>query len=204
MAFHHALPPARLRADGLTYDRYPFRQASVRRGVPIPLAELADVDPTHIPPTIRTHAGELLFVPTEQKDELVVWARTVGLPLVAREDVWTWLLDPYLDVETGEAERAREYELLAELGFGRAEVDAIREDVGRAMNGYVAITWDWIYLGLWDVLMAKSTALLAPGELIRAAFGRRGGDPGSFYAAAMAIALRGPVKPYEPPAGDPP
>lgn len=187
MSFHPALHPVGILADRLVFGRYPFASASVVRAPEVPATAIADVDPTHIPPTLRTHAGELLFVPPEQADALVAWARGHGVAVVDREDAWMWLLEPFLDTESGPADRQAEYDVLATHGFDRAEVDALRREVARAMNAYVAITWDWAYLGLWDVLMAKHAWLIG--------WVWRPGQRRAFYERAMAIALRAPTKP---------
>lgn len=190
MFFGPPRPPVAFAPEGLTFHRYPFPAASIGRGGHVPTGEVVDVDLGQIPPAVHTRAGDLLFVPQPHREELVAWARAAGVPLVARDDVWSWLLEPFLDVETGEGERAREYEILAALGFERAEVDALRAEVAPRMDRLVAVTWEWVHLGLWDVLMATSDVSVSwiwrPSARAR------------FYREAVAIALRVPARPWTP------
>ncbi|WP_067857534.1 hypothetical protein [Nocardia shimofusensis] len=84
--------------------------------------------------------------------------------------------------EYGEAERAP----LHTAGISREEVVGIRERVGALMFHYnfVAMAWEWVAMGLHDLLLAACGPLVAPE--VRAELG----DLPACYDWAVRIAER--------------
>ena len=170
--------------DGLTYSDYPFPPSAAHGGRLIPWATVRDADPASFPPEIRLHTGETLVVNALQRDELATELALRGVRIVARPDVWGWLLEPYLDTEFSPSDQARTLEHLTAAGIARGEVDRIRREVGGFVLAYNALQWEWIHLGLSDLLFARMSPWT---RLTRGLRGERFSD---FYWWAMALADR--------------
>ncbi len=103
--------------------------------------------------------GETLFVPGRQCDELRAFGARYRIPLVQRTYVWDLLLEPYVSTEfTDAADRRTREELLA-IAFTDEEITEIRARFGPAMTAYNGVLWDWVHLGLYDLLLALTGAL---------------------------------------------
>lgn len=149
---------------------------------------LRDADPAAAPPEIRTVSGETLFVPAGRRGELELFCRDNQIPLRVRPDVWGDLLEPFLDTEPTDEERAATLGRLNRVGLGAAEVAAIREEVAPLVLAYNAVHRDWHHLGLADLLDA-ATAVRLPGVRAAEPAGRAG-----FFSWAMRIADLGAAR----------
>jgi hypothetical protein len=124
----------------------------------IPASTLAEVCCGWWPPTLRTRDGEYLFVPATQMHQLADFAQANGVPFVDREDLWTWVLEPFLDTEFSAEDTERVVALLERGGLPRDELRRLRERVEGRMLELTAVTWEWQHYGLADVLAAMATA----------------------------------------------
>ena len=176
--------------DGITFRRYPFPPASVCRDRHLPWSKIRDLDPDAAPPEIRTADGETLFVHAKQAVELRNACDAAGLPIVPRVDVWDLLLEPYLDTSFDAEDQERTRSKLEACGISRQETTRIRRRVGATMLAYNAVLWDWVHLGLYDLLTAsrRSPTWLTLGHRL---LPRR---YAKFYWWAMEIADRGPPR----------
>jgi len=59
--------------QGIHFEAYPFVGASVYPSGLLPLPEILDIDPDDHPPSLRTRAGEVLFLPAACREELKRW-----------------------------------------------------------------------------------------------------------------------------------
>ncbi|HEU0076879.1 MAG TPA: hypothetical protein VFQ76_04465, partial [Longimicrobiaceae bacterium] len=138
---------------GIAFDRYPYPGARVHPRGTVPWSAVLEVDPAASPPELRI-AGETLFVSAELRGELARAAQANGVPTVRREDVWDMLLEPFLDTWFDDDVQERTLQQLEENGIGRAEAERIRERVGFAVLHHNGMLWEWVHLGLWDLLEA--------------------------------------------------
>jgi hypothetical protein len=183
--------------DGIAFDRYPYPGARVHPRGLVPWTEVLEVDPAASPPEVRI-AGETLFVSHELREELARAAEAHAVPTVRRADVWDMLLDPFLDTWFDDDIQELTLQRLEENGIPRAEAASIRKRVGWAMLHHNAMLWEWVHLGLWDLLEAHRNVWV---RLLR---GLTPGRYRAFYAWAMEIAGRGRVIPeWEPTPDDP-
>ena len=151
----------------ITFGSYPFSAASVYPRGRVAVADIRDVDPDADPPEVRLHRGETLFVSAQPREELRAFCEGNGVPVRRRPDVWGDLLEPFLDTEFRPEDDARTAARLARVGLDAATVAGIRADVGDAMVAYNFDSglWDWVHLGLSDLLQARSGVLA--GERFR-------------------------------------
>jgi hypothetical protein len=177
---------ASIGAEGIELAPYDFPGSSF---YPRGLCRWQDVREIHVPawpPEARTES-EVLFVPATLREPLEGAAAAHRIPIVPRIDVWSLILEPFLDTEHDEAWREQTYASLSRCAIDRATCDAIREELEPAMMAYNfdSMLWDWTHLGLCDALLALR------GELS----GRRHRLPddefAAFYRRAMDLALRG-------------
>lgn len=180
------LGQAHFSAAGVAFESYPFRSAYVFPAGVLPLQAIREVLPNAIPPELRTHTGEVLFVAAEQKTQLITWAAEHGLACVRRIDTWSLILEPYLDTEFSVAEQQATLAQLEKCGISAAECEALRAEVGAAMMAYnfQSMLWDWVHLGLYDLLCALSGHPFPKHRLNDDRFTH-------FYRRAMELAERG-------------
>jgi hypothetical protein len=143
-------------SDHIQFHDYPFAAASVSKQGALFYSDICEVLPTRFPPEVRTHQGEVLFIPAVQRDELTRIATQHQLPITDRIDLWAMLLEPFLDTEHSPAEQARTLALLAQYGVPNDETRRIRSQVARIMLAYnfASGLWEWVHLGLFDLLNA--------------------------------------------------
>ncbi|MEM8532620.1 MAG: hypothetical protein AAGF95_17380, partial [Chloroflexota bacterium] len=117
---------------------------------------IREIVPSGTPPEIRTYQGEVLFVSALQKDVLIEVAQTHNIPLVQRVDVWSLILEPFLDTELDEQMKLFTQHKLAENGVSRVYCTQLRERFGPIMYVYNfdTLLWEWVHLGLYDLLCA--------------------------------------------------
>ncbi len=173
---------ARFEPEALWLEAYPFPRGD--RSPRIPVEALREVCVGWFPPTVSTREGEYLFVPAEQARALADFASQHGVPFVQRFDVWSFLLEPFLDTELSPELEEGNLRCLEENGVGRAEARAIRERVERRMLALTTATWEWVHYGLHDVLTVMRPFTFTTGV----SFAR-------FYDEAMQLAERGRVQP---------
>ncbi|MBX7220604.1 MAG: hypothetical protein K1Y36_11710 [Blastocatellia bacterium] len=173
--------------DGIRFSDYPFSPASISPSGCLGFEQITALDVTGAPPEIRTKAGEILFVSAEQKELLTATARHYKLPAQRFLDVWSLLLDPFLDTEFTPEQTEQTIGRLAETGISREETQTIRARVEKTMLAYnfASGLWEWGHLGLFDLLQAHR------GHL--SGWGFRLSSQGfhEFYWWAQEIALRG-------------
>ncbi len=144
--------------DTITFLNYPFEPSVAFKHATITAAEIDNIDPTSYPPTVKI-GNELLFVRATQQDALKKFAADNNLTTVDRPDLWSWILEPFLDTEFTDETDKRLKILLAEYGLTEEFVFSLRQALGTQMIKYNFDTmlWDWTHLVAFDVLSAMST-----------------------------------------------
>lgn len=170
--------------DHICFLRYEFRGASVHPFGMVTPVRIRDADWTAIRPEIRTTLGETLFVPHRRKSDLEKFCDRHGIVRVSRPDTWADLLEPFLDTRFGPDDERTCFDRLGKAGFPREEVTRIRQRLGPLMYAYNfdAMVWEWIQLGLFDVLNAANAPIVKSSLQIAL------GDPAVFYDWTMKIA----------------
>ena len=132
------------------------------------------------PPVIVSTAGEALLISRTELDGLKALCAQHNIPFTKRYDVWSDLLDPFLDTEFSPEDQDANRQRLNERGhLTDVEIDAIRAEVEKKMLRLTGLTWEWQHYGLADVLSA-----MKPKTWI----GRQKWT--AFYAQAMEISVR--------------
>jgi len=142
-----------------------------------------------IPPAIRTNKNELIFVNEKIKKELKSIFIKNNIEIVKREDLWSYILECFLDTEFTKRTEIYCYEKLKENGINKEKCDGIRKCINNMMISYNfdSCLWDWTYLGLFDLLSA------ANGILSGAKYKMSKDKYKSFYQEAKKIALQGKI-----------
>lgn len=141
---------ARVERDGLTLERYRFGAASRV----VPASDIGEVCVAWWPPTVRTRSGEYVFVPAARARPLADLATAHDIPFVQRIDVWSLVLEEFLDTEFTPEQQERTLVALEDNGVTRAETMRWRKLVGKRMLWLTVCTWEWVYYGIYDVLTA--------------------------------------------------
>ncbi|MFE3446237.1 hypothetical protein ACFXNW_24690 [Nocardia sp. NPDC059180] len=147
-------------------------------------AEIRDADPAAISPEIRTRTGITLFVSATQREDLREFCAANAITISRRFDVWADLLEPYLDTEFPDDVHRGTIVRLERAGIPAEEIARIRERVGPVVHAYNTMVWEWVHLGLPDLLEAGITRFVP--QHLRAGLG----DLAEFRAWAMAVADR--------------
>jgi hypothetical protein len=144
-----------IEARTIKFINYIFKPSvACGRGV-IEAQEIVDIDFKSSPITLRVE-DELLFIPKNQEHELRAFSKRNNLKTVSRLQIWSWLLEPFLDTELTDDHSNRLIGLLAQHGISQEDANKIRTEVGEQMLKYNFDTmlWEWMDLGLYDVLRA--------------------------------------------------
>ncbi|WP_143466939.1 hypothetical protein [Lentzea kentuckyensis] len=170
--------------DHIAFAGYEFPWASVHPHGVVPVSSIRDAYVAVGPLEVRTHAGETLFLPWDDRDGLAEFCRRHDIALVRRLDVWGNLLDPFLDTEFSDAEVAATDARLRAVGLSQESIDATRARVGPLMRSYNfdSMLWEWGHLGLFDLLKAMNGTLVDPALPVAL------GDLDEVYRWAMEIA----------------
>lgn len=144
--------------DILTFTDYPFRPSIAFKQATFKPSDIDNIDPTGYPPTIKV-GNELLFVSAKQKDELKKFVADNNIKTVDRLDIWSWILEPFLDTEFTAETDQRLTTLLEDYGLTADKVKSLRAEVETQMLKYNFDTmlWEWGGLGVSDVLRAMRT-----------------------------------------------
>lgn len=172
----------RFEPGALTLVDYPFPRGE--RPSRLASAEIGEVCVGWFPPTVRTREGEYLFIPAEQARELADFASQHGIPFVRRDDLWSFILEEFLDTEFPPESQEATLRYLERNGVSRAETRAMRKLVGKRMLARTALSWEWQHYGLYDVLDAMRPFTFTTGW----SFAR-------FYDESMRLADRGSTRP---------
>jgi len=148
----------RIESDYLQIDGYPFQPSIAYKQTKIRKDIIDDVDIEFYPPTIRIK-DELIFLTSERRDEIKKFAHRNDLKTVKRQDIWSWILEPFLDTEYTKETDKRLTKLLNDYGLTNELVKSIRKEVKTQMLKYNFDTmlWEWVALGAEDVLKAMRT-----------------------------------------------
>lgn len=174
---------------GIKFEDYPYAPASVYPDGEILYEEIQEINSSGTPPEVWTKTGDILFVSATQKAELKAKAKENNIPDNNRIDVWDLILEPFLDTEFSEEEQERTIKLLEKQGIAREEVFRLREESEAVMIAYNfdSMLWDWVHLGLSDVLDARM------GKLSGDKFKLSEKEFAEFYKKAIALARKGKV-----------
>ncbi|TVT25206.1 hypothetical protein FNH05_32205 [Amycolatopsis rhizosphaerae] len=172
--------------DRILFLRYDFPGATVHPTGTLTAGQIRDADWELWRPEIRTTLGETLFVPHEQQAELKQFCLRNDIAGKQRLDIWSDLLEPFLDTEFSPEHVQATDNRLRQAGLSCEEAAGIRRRLTPLMHAYNfdSMLWEWVDLNLYDLLSAATGPLVAPG--IQAALG----DLAEFYGWAMEIADR--------------
>lgn len=172
--------------DNIRFLSYDFPGATVHPTGSLVAAQVRDADWTTAPPEIRTVLGETLFIPREQQAELEQFCRRNHIKKKHRPDTWSDLLEPFLDTWFDPDDEQATEQRLRQAGLSPQEVVDIRQRLAPLMNAYNfdGMLWEWVDLGLFDLLHAVT------GPLVKPSLQATLGDPKAIYAWAMEIAER--------------
>lgn len=147
--------------EGINFVEYPFLAASIYPHGLIAFSNIDEYIENFIPPAIKTKTHEILFVPETVKEQVKSLCTEKCIPVVSRDDNWSFILEPFLDTEFTEDTKENCYIKLEENGISRQLCDNIRSEVEESMLAYNfdSCLWEWVYLGLFDLLNACSGIL---------------------------------------------
>ncbi len=177
----------KFRSDYIEVRSYRYPPATIYPSGKIEKSEISDVGLSCTPPEIRTLDGEFLFIPATMKEELTCWCNVNNVPCRNRIDVWDLLLEPFLDTEFTNHEKEKTISRLHDCDIDAVEVESVRKRVSKAMIAYNfdSFLWDWVHLGLSDVLDAFLGILAGPGHKLSSI------EYAQFYWYGMELASRG-------------
>jgi len=146
--------------DFIEITNYPFEPSIAYRQTHFSAKEIRNIDYKSYPPTIQID-NELIFLSAEKRTELEIFAQNNDMKLIERQDIWGWILEPFLDTEFADDENTHLMKLLNEYGLTENMVSEIRNKVGPQMIKYNFDTmlWEWVNLGASDVLRAMRLKL---------------------------------------------
>ncbi len=104
------------------------------------------------PPAIITKQEEILFIPRTQIELLVEFTDQHKIHKDDTIDVWSLILDPFLDTEFSAESTENTIRLIESLGIVRKETLAFRKQLEKPMLLHTMLTWEWQHYGFYDLL----------------------------------------------------
>lgn len=104
--------------------------------------------------TAKINGNELIFLRGASEEDVVRFAARYSIPACKRQDNWFLICDEFLDNEIDALDRGRITRLLLQAGISLVEQKQIKKRVAFAMLVRTYFTWEWIYYGQYDVLLA--------------------------------------------------
>ncbi len=163
--------------QSIHFTGYPFpsiRDITLEHG---DICEIVD----WYPPAILTHQNEFLIFSREHWDVAVAFANQTSIATSQRQDIWSLILDPFLDTVLSDDHYQHTDAILRQAGLTKQAVGELRQRLDAPMMRLTALTWEWGGYSLYDALNA-----FKPLNPMKQAEWRR------FYAEAMTIALKTP------------
>jgi hypothetical protein len=150
---HIAIEP-----DELIISDYLFEPSIAFRKPNIQVSQITDIDLNAYPPTVRV-GDEVIFLSSQHKDNLRLFAYANQIPITERPDIWSWILEPFLDTEFTNDTNERVNHLLRRYGLDENAVTELRNEIKIQMLKYNFDTmlWEWVNLGANDALSAMRT-----------------------------------------------
>ncbi|MFY9223781.1 MAG: hypothetical protein WAQ98_14000 [Blastocatellia bacterium] len=176
-----------IRPDGFFFTDYPFKPASIYPSGLVSYSHIKEIVICNFPPEIRTKDEEILFITDIKDKKLETVALKNNIALVSKVDVWSYILEPFLDTESTEKQKEETLQLLEKNNISRQECKKLRDFVEQAMTAYnfTSGLWEWFHLGLFDVLLAFTGFLSGHRHKLSDKKFKE------FYHQAMEIANRG-------------
>ncbi|MBI5550809.1 MAG: hypothetical protein HY911_04820 [Desulfobacterales bacterium] len=173
-------PEVALEGGVLRFTSYPFEPAAVFPYGAVGVDPIAEVNLGY-PSQVRLKDGDILFVPQQGKEALITFINQNDVRVERRISIWDALLEPFLDTWVDQETIDRQFAWFERIGLVRNAVDAWRREVAVAMMAYNFGTnlWEWVQLGLYDVLIAQRARLSgeAFADFYRRAVRQAAGDP---------------------------
>ncbi|SEJ25192.1 hypothetical protein SAMN05216327_107355 [Dyadobacter sp. SG02] len=144
-----------IETDKIRIEGYPYKPPVAYGSIELFHQNIINIDVSKRPLTVRT-GDELIFVPASEIEKLSRFALANQIPFIERDDVWSWLLGPFLDSEYTEETHQKLAALLSAYGLSETQVRLTSKEVAIQMFKYNFDTmlWEWCSLGSDDVLRA--------------------------------------------------
>ncbi len=133
---------------------YPIRVAGIAETEKIEAMKIREVRLDRDPLEIMLSGGEVIFLDRKDLIHLETFSQINFLRIIHRPDVWSMLLEPFLDAHHPPEVEARTLLNLKRAGFPENEVEKIRKKVGRAVGKYNSEKWESAHLSHYDLLLA--------------------------------------------------
>ncbi len=131
---------------------YHFRHSSIYKERMVPAHRINEVMLNTYPQSIVIDDREVIFMDGERNDSLSNFAKRNKIPVSCRVDIWSYILEPFLDTELEADEQVRIIEVLAENGILSDEAEAIRSGCKLSMLLNTYFTMEWVYYGHYHYL----------------------------------------------------
>jgi len=176
-----------IKDHSIEYITYPFKCSVAYKHKVIDANSINEIAKNFHPPAILVNNNEFIFINIDDKNDLISFCSRNAIPVYSRCDVWSLILDHFLDTELSEENKERGYLQLSKCGISRQECNKIRQENEKLMfaYNYTSGLWEWIYLGLFDILCANVGYLSGPKHCLSDI------EFKNLYCRAMDIALRG-------------
>lgn len=178
-----------IKNEGLFFKEYNLPSVSIYPSGLLKYCEIVEFIDNFIPSAIKTKSNDLIFIDRRHKEEVKNALVNKDIKIVERVDLWSLILEEFLDTEFTEKNKECCYKILEENGISRLECDDIRNKVSGMMVSYnfESCLWEWIYLGLYDLLGA------ANGILASKKYKLGGKEHLELYRNSVELALKGSV-----------
>lgn len=178
-----------VKSEGLFFKEYYIPAVSIYPSGLLEYSEIEEFIDNFIPSAIRTRSNDLIFIGRLNKEEVKDALINKGINIVERYDLWSYILEEFLDTEFSEESKGYSYKILEENGVSTTECNEIRKRIEKMMISYNfdSYLWEWVHLGLYDLLSAANGILANR----RYKLGKK--EYLEFYRNSVELALKGRV-----------
>jgi len=162
--------------DRIEFEFYNLLFSSLHKNKVVSLDRINAIDLQTFPHSIIIDKKEIIFINHTDKNSLETFAIKNKIPCSTHIDAWEILTRDYLDTQIDEHTLHMQNEKLQAIGIDQNEFKEISKELYWTLVG----TWEWKYLGLWDVLAMKQSR-----NLWYRFFGK------NYYWKLMKIGLKG-------------
>ena len=147
----------KIKADHFYFPSgYRWQFGYMKKKRKLPFNDIDELWLNTFPPAALVNGNELIFLTGITLEDLQKAPQLAKVPTAEPFDTWMWLAEEFLDTEHEEDWQQQTLKKLAKQGFSSEEVVAIRKKIGFALGLAVLYSWEWMYLGHFNVLESRA------------------------------------------------
>ncbi len=131
---------------------YYFKHGYLKNKNRLNHSEIDEIRTNTFPTTALINGNEIVFLITNNKKELMTYAKNNNIKINEPIDNWSLICEEFLDTEFDGDWKQKTNRQLGKVGITKEELSKIRKKISARMLLWTAVSWEWMYYGQFDVL----------------------------------------------------